>query len=249
MRKKYVVANWKMNGSFDFANDLISSLNRGFEGKTASYTAIICPPSVYLETVGKQIASTAIELGAQNVHEQSSGAYTGEISAQMLVDAGCKWVIVGHSERRRMNAETSEQVAAKAEAALDAGLHAIVCAGETLEQRQAGQAQQVIESQLRPTLDIDGLHNYADQLVLAYEPVWAIGTGETATADTAQSMHAFIRELLDEELKDTPILYGGSVKPENADGLFSQPDIDGGLIGGASLKSEDFLPICWAMSE
>lgn len=247
MRSKLVVANWKMNGSFSFSEHMASDLKAGFDS-AMTQSVVVCPPFPYLSNLRDQLSGSGIQIGAQNLSNHASGAYTGEVSAEMLVDAGCRWVIVGHSERRELFAESSELVAAKTATALEAGLNAIVCIGETLEDRQSGETENVISEQLQPVLELDGIERYAKQLVLAYEPVWAIGTGETASPEQAQQVHQYIRAELNEELKDVSILYGGSVKPGNAAELFAEPDIDGGLIGGASLNAEDFLNICGALA-
>ena len=246
MRPKLVVANWKMNGSFNFSSDMANSLKAGISNDIAA-SVVVCPPFVYLSALSEQLSDTAIDLGAQSLSDQTSGAFTGEVSAEMLIDSGCRWVIVGHSERRALYAETSELVAQKTLTALQAGLNVIVCVGETIEERQSGATENVIAGQLKPILTLAGINQYAGQLVFAYEPVWAIGTGETASPEQAQTVHEYIRTELGENLQGVAILYGGSVKPANAAELFAEPDIDGGLIGGASLNAEDFLSICQAM--
>lgn len=248
-RRKLVAGNWKMNGNLSTNAALLSQL---VASSPVSAEVAICVPFPYLAqaqlalvggVVGSQIA-----LGAQDVSEYVVGAYTGEVSAQMLQDFGCRYAIVGHSERRALFAEDSETVARKAQAVLAAGLIPIVCVGETLAEREAGQALDVIAAQLQPVATLLG-----DQLVrvvLAYEPVWAIGTGKTATPEQAQEVHAFIRAWLNKvqpaAASAVRILYGGSVKANNAATLFAQPDIDGGLIGGAALVAEDFAAICAA---
>lgn len=250
MRSKLVIANWKMNGSSAFLAEMADGLKAGIaSGINAVNHVVVCPPTVYISDLSDALKSSSIEIGAQNVSEHAPGAFTGEVSTSMLADAGCSWIIVGHSERRALFSESSELVAKKAQQVLAAGLNAVVCIGETLEQRQSGETEKVITSQLKPVLELENLEQYVDQLVLAYEPVWAIGTGETASPDQAQHVHQFIREQLGESLANVSILYGGSVKPENAAELFAESDIDGGLIGGASLNSEDFLNICRAMPD
>lgn len=208
---------------------------------------VVCPPYTALAAVGQALQGTVVELGAQNVHEREAGAFTGEVAAPMLVDVGCRWVIVGHSERRRgQPQENSALVNRKLRAALAAGLRAIVCVGETLEEREAGQTEAVVGAQVRESLD--GCQADVGRVVLAYEPVWAIGTGRTATPGQAQAVHAFIRRLLGETwgaeaAEAMRIQYGGSVTPENAAGLLGQADVDGALVGGASLRANSFAAI------
>lgn len=247
MRKRAVIANWKMHGSSSFLVDMAAGLNAEDDFGAVDRIAI-CPPSVYLQSLRNSLNSH-IGVGAQNLNDISEGAYTGEVSAPMLADVGCEWVLVGHSERRQYYAETNDWIASKVNSALEAGLNAVLCIGETLEQRQQGKAQQVVLDQLGQVLKLDSIERHATHLYLAYEPVWAIGTGETASPEQAQEMHAFIRSSLPEELQDVSILYGGSVKAGNAAELFAQEDIDGGLIGGASLVLEEFVDICRAMPE
>jgi len=210
---------------------------------------LVCPPFPYLAPVADQLKGSRVGLGAQTVSEHESGAYTGEVAASMIRELGCGFVIVGHSERRALYRESSADVAKKYIAAQSAGLTPILCVGETREQREAGKTTAVIDEQLDAVLDSAGVGSF-EQAIIAYEPVWAIGTGLTATPEEAQDVHRHIRsrlEALDENIAaGVQILYGGSVKGSNAAGLFSQPDIDGGLIGGASLKSEDFLAIAEA---
>ena len=207
---------------------------------------LVCPPFPYLAATAHQVAGSPVALGAQTVSEHASGAFTGEVSVSMLADIGCDYVIVGHSERRSIYGESSAAVAAKFKAVQEAGLKPILCVGETLEQREADETESIIGEQLEAVLQLVGVAGLA-QAVVAYEPVWAIGTGMTASPQQAQDIHAFIRQTIaaqDAEIAEKIlILYGGSVKGDNAAGLFSKPDIDGGLIGGASLKAEDFLAI------
>ena len=248
MRKYLVAGNWKMNGSTAANQTLVDGLLAGLVASDR-VDMLVCPPSVYLESVGKAIAGSGIALGAQTVSEHESGAYTGEVSPGMLLDMGCAYVIVGHSERRALYEETSEQVAAKFAAAQAAGLTPVLCVGETQVQREAGETSAVVDEQLDAVLNSSGVAALT-KAVIAYEPVWAIGTGLTATPEQAQDVHRHIRgrvAALDEAVADgVQILYGGSCKGSNAAGLFAQPDIDGGLIGGASLKAEDFLAIAAA---
>ena len=247
MRRKLVVGNWKMNGSRASNAALLSGIAAAFEG--ASADCAVCAPAPYLAQCEAALTGKAIAWGAQDVSAHASGAFTGEVSAAMLADFACRYVIVGHSERRAMHAETSELVAQKALAALAAGITPIVCVGETLAEREAGQTVAVVSGQLDAVLtllDDDALA----RIVLAYEPVWAIGTGKTATPAMAQQVHAQLRAQLKQKnaaAADTvQILYGGSMKPDNARELMAQPDIDGGLIGGAALKVADFLDILHA---
>ncbi len=213
---------------------------------------LVCPPYPYLGSVAGQLQGSNVALGAQNVSEHEGGAFTGEVAPAMLAEVGCRYVIVGHSERRTLYGETSAQVAAKMAAALDAGLTPILCIGETLEERESGSTEQVVGEQLAAALERNGIAAFASA-VIAYEPVWAIGTGKTATPEQAQDVHRYIRSVLAEHdasvAENVQLLYGGSVKGDNAAGLFGMPDIDGGLIGGASLKAADFLAIARAATE
>ncbi|MGH8855050.1 MAG: triose-phosphate isomerase [Telluria sp.] len=244
MRQKLVVGNWKMNGSRAANATLLAGILDGLAGTKAK--AAVCVPAPYLYQCQDLLQGSALTWGAQDVSCQPSGAYTGEVCASMLQDFGCRYVIVGHSERRAYHGESDELVAKKTKALLDAGMTPIVCVGETLEQREAGQTMQVAGAQLEAVLEKIGPDAVA-QIVLAYEPVWAIGTGKTATPEMAQEVHAALREKLRacnaEAAENTLVLYGGSMKPDNAADLMAQPDIDGGLIGGAALKAADFLAI------
>jgi triosephosphate isomerase len=247
MRQPMVAGNWKMNGSSDSVKELMSGIKAGI-GK-ANAEVVVCPPFVYIPQVAAAIADSGIKLGAQNMCAQDAGAFTGEISGPMLKDVGCEYVIIGHSERRAMYGETDEVTAVKYGAVLKNGLKPIFCIGETLEEREQGITEQVVGRQIDAILNTDGVASLANA-VLAYEPVWAIGTGKTATPEQAQEVHAFIRGKIAAQdaviAEGLRILYGGSMNPANAAELRSQPDIDGGLIGGASLKAEDFLVICSA---
>ncbi len=208
---------------------------------------MLCPTFTALKTVSEAVENTLVKLGAQNMHWEADGAYTGEVSAPMLADLGCRYAIVGHSERRTLHAESDETVALKAKALLGSGITPIVCVGETLTQRQGGETDAVVKRQLSAV--IHTLGHCTGEIVVAYEPVWAIGTGLTATPEQAQAVHALLRAQLaaaTEHAQRVRLLYGGSVKPDNAAALFSQSDIDGGLIGGASLKASDFIAICRA---
>jgi triosephosphate isomerase len=248
MRNYLVAGNWKMNGGTAANEDLCDAIVSGLS-RSAAVDLLVCPPFPYLEAVGRKLAGTDVSLGAQNVSQHASGAYTGEVSAAMLRDMGCQYVIVGHSERRAMMHESSEIVAQKFGAALREQLTPILCVGETLEERTSGRMESVIASQLEAVLDGPGIDAIASA-VIAYEPVWAIGTGKTASPEQAQEVHQYIRNILAERNVDiagnVQILYGGSVKGDNAAGLFSMPDIDGGLVGGASLKAAEFLAIAGA---
>lgn len=245
MRKPLVAGNWKMHGSNDQLGKLLGGIIAGVDAQTVA-EILVCPAFLYLPAAAALLKGTPVKLGAQNACDQQQGAYTGEIAPGMLAEVGCEYVLLGHSERRALYGESSEQVAAKFSAALAAGLKPVLCVGESLQEREAGQTEQVVGKQLSAILDTAGAAALADAVV-AYEPVWAIGTGLTASPQQAQEIHEFIRRMV--ASKDANIagslriLYGGSVKPGNAVEIFSMPDVDGGLIGGASLKSEDFLAI------
>ena len=245
MRKTIVAGNWKMNASKDSVDNLIKDLLTGMDGITSE--VLVCAPFPYLAQVELLIQGSKVMLGAQNLNTNSSGAYTGEVRADMIKDFGARHVIVGHSERRSLYGETSAMVAEKTKAALNAGLTPLLCIGESIEQRDSGNTEAVIEKQLSAVIELVGIEAF-NQIIIAYEPVWAIGTGVTATPEQAQEAHLFIRSLLaknDESVaQKTPILYGGSMNASNASELISCADIDGGLIGGAALKAEDFLQIC-----
>jgi triosephosphate isomerase len=249
MRKKLVAGNWKMHGSFRSNADLLDRVVAGSVGLACDI--LVCPPYPYLAQVGERLSGTGVACGAQNVSEFSAGAHTGEVSAGMLAEFGCSAVIVGHSERRALYGESDAQVAAKCAAVLVAGMQPILCVGETLAQREAGATLVVVAAQLDAVLKLVGGAAFA-RMVVAYEPVWAIGTGLTATPAQAQEVHGVIRRRIAGSdaavAENVRILYGGSVKPGNAAELFGQPDIDGGLIGGAALVAEDFLAICQAAS-
>jgi len=246
MRQMMVAGNWKMHGSVAFTADMVATLTSKVVVKE-DVTLLVCPPTVYLAQAVSAAAQSGIHVGAQNLASVASpGAYTGEVAGFMLSDIGCQYVIVGHSERRALYGETNDIVAQKAKVALDAGLIPLVCVGETLDQREAGQAEAVIAAQLDAVSAVVGVDGW-EQAIVAYEPVWAIGTGRTASPEQAQEIHVFIRSRL-AELDATmaasmKILYGGSVKPDNAASIFSQPDVDGGLIGGAALNADDFSRI------
>jgi triosephosphate isomerase len=248
MRDFLVAGNWKMNGSTAGNAELLAGIIDGVpEGD--GFSLLVCPPFPYIASVAAQVEGSAVRVGAQNVSEHEKGAFTGEVSPAMLRDVGCEYAIVGHSERRSLYGETSEQVAAKFVAAQAAGIVPILCVGETLEEREAGTTEGVVDEQLDAVLDAAGIGAFA-RAVIAYEPVWAIGTGMTATPEQAQDVHRHIRARLAKHdpavAEGVQVLYGGSMKGDNAAGLLAQPDIDGGLIGGASLKAEDFLAIARA---
>ena len=244
MRGKLVVGNWKMNGGLAANAALLGALVSGWAPATDRALAV-CVPYPYLVQAQAALASTPIAWGAQNVSEHASGAYTGEVSAAMLAEFGCRYAIVGHSERRQHFGDTDGVVSAKARAALGAGLTPVACVGETLAEREAGTTEAVVLRQLDAVLG--ALAGDAARLVIAYEPVWAIGTGRTATPEQAQAVHATLRRRLRAAgAGDVPLLYGGSVKADNASALFAQEDVDGGLIGGASLKASEFLAIARA---
>lgn len=244
MRKKLIVGNWKMHGSHSANAELLAGIvaARPFMAEVA-----VCVPFPYLSETAVSLAGSDIRWGAQDCSAHEQGAYTGEVSVAMLAEFGCRYVIVGHSERRALHGESDQLVADKARAALARGVTPIVCVGETLAQREAGETEVVVKRQL--SVVIHTLAHCAGEMVVAYEPVWAIGTGRTATPEQAQAVHALLRAQLraaTPRAQAMPLLYGGSVKPDNAAQLFAQADIDGGLIGGASLKATDFVAICRA---
>lgn len=241
--KKLIVGNWKMNGSLQANADLVSAVLQGLPSPLNCGVGVAVP-AVYLVQVHALIQGTGVALAAQDVSQHEKGAYTGETSASMLQDVGVRYALVGHSERRQYHGETDAIVAAKAQAALAKGVTPIVCVGETLEEREAGQTEQVVKRQLAAVIHHVG--HCTSELVVAYEPVWAIGTGKTATPEQAQAVHAVLRAQLaaaTEHAARMPLLYGGSMNAANAAELLAQADIDGGLVGGASLKAADFLQI------
>ncbi|MFC6632850.1 triose-phosphate isomerase [Microbulbifer taiwanensis] len=240
MRTPLVAANWKMNGSRAFAEQFFTALDLQGSG----CEVVICPPYPYLPLVAEK-AGAGFSTGAQSLSEESSGAYTGEVSADMLLDWSVRYAIVGHSERRSLYGESSALVARKFVAAKSAGLIPILCVGETLQEREEGRTLDVVAAQLQAVSEAAG-DDVWSRAVIAYEPVWAIGTGKTATPEQAQQVHGFIREQLGETGAAVQILYGGSVKAANAEALFAQVDIDGALVGGASLDAEEFSRICHA---
>lgn len=240
--KKLIAGNWKMNGSTASNAVLVQSL---LEGAAASQCLVaVCVPAPYLAQVQALVAGSGINLGAQDVSQHESGAYTGEVSCAMLRDFGIRYAIVGHSERRQYHGETDVVVAEKAQRALAAGITPIVCVGETLAEREAGRTEEVVKRQLAAVIHTNG--HCISEIVVAYEPVWAIGTGQTASPEQAQQVHSVLRAQLraaSAQADRVPILYGGSMNAANAAQLLSQPDIDGGLVGGAALKAADFLTI------
>ncbi|MEX2316823.1 MAG: triose-phosphate isomerase [Pirellulales bacterium] len=248
-RRPLIAGNWKMNTDRASAVALADGVAKR-SGDFSKLDLVVCPPAVYLVPVGIALGGSAVTLGAQNMYHEANGAFTGELSAAMLKDVGCRYVILGHSERRHILGETDEAVNKKTRAALAAGLVPIVCVGELLSEREAGQTRAVIRRQFDGSLaGVAG--DEVGRLVIAYEPVWAIGTGTVATPAQAEEVHADLRSLLRERYNERTadgvrILYGGSVKPDNAGDLLSQPNIDGALVGGASLKADDFLAIAAA---
>lgn len=248
MRQTLVAGNWKLNGSTESIKQLVSGIIAGV-GDAPNTAIAVCPPFIYLPLVEELLKGSSVAWGSQDISDQESGAYTGEIAASMLNEFGCKYAIVGHSERRALYAEDDAFTARKFAAARKAGLIPILCIGETLEEREQGITEQVVARQLDAVIELEGIAAIGEA-VIAYEPVWAIGTGLTATPAQAQDVHAFIRGKLaglDKAVAEKiQILYGGSVKGSNAAELFAMADIDGGLIGGASLQADDFLAICKA---
>jgi triosephosphate isomerase len=249
MKKKLIAGNWKMNGSLAANQALVQAVLSGLADKPAACDVAVCVPAPYLAQVQALVAGSPIALGAQDVSAHEGGAYTGENAATMLKEFAVRYVLVGHSERRSYHGETDLVVASKAQRALAAGITPIVCVGETLAEREAGQTVAVVKRQLAAVIHANG--HCLSEIVVAYEPVWAIGTGKTATPEQAQEVHAVLRAQLraaSEHAQSMPILYGGSMNATNASQLLAQPDIDGGLIGGAALKSADFLTIIAAAS-
>lgn len=246
MRKNIVAGNWKMNTTLDEGVELANNVNALLKNKKANCDVIVCVPFTHLTSVNAVLEPELVKLGAENCSEHAKGAYTGEVSASMVKSTGAEYVILGHSERRQYFGENNAQLLAKTKIALENGLKPIFCVGEVLEQRENGSYNDVVKSQVEALFELSA--DDFSKIVIAYEPVWAIGTGKTATADQAQDMHAHIRNVIAEkygkEVADnTSILYGGSCKPSNAGELFAKPDVDGGLIGGAALKAEDFMGI------
>ena len=246
MRNLLVAGNWKMNCGPAETRELLQGIKNSDISIPDNVDVLVCPPTISLTTASKELEGAGIALGAQNVHSEDNGAYTGEVSTQMLNEIDCDYIIVGHSERRQYFGETDTTVNAKVVKALNDGLRPVICVGESLKQRKAGEHQLIVRKQIEAAL-VEVSESDAVKLVIAYEPIWAIGTGETATPDQAQEMHKMIRSVLSDLYEDAAgqvqILYGGSMKPHNAEELMSQPDVDGGLIGGASLKAGSFTEI------
>ena len=248
MRQPLVAGNWKLNGSKQSISQLLEGILGGIQDVKKAEVAV-CPPAVYLQQVAELLKDSPVQWGGQNVSEHASGAFTGEVAASMLVEFGCKYTIIGHSERRSIFGENDKQIVQKYIALKNAGIIPILCVGELLEEREAGKTEEVVGRQIDAALNVAGIEQF-ENAVIAYEPVWAIATGFTASPAQAQEVHAFIRQRLAEKdstiANGVQILYGGSVKPDNAKELLAQADIDGGLIGGASLDAADFLSICCA---
>ncbi len=248
MRQPLVAGNWKLNGSLASTRELLAGIKAGIAEVTRAEVAV-CPPYILIPEAQAQLNGSPIAWGGQNLSAETGGAFTGEISASMLLDFGCKYVLVGHSERRTLYGEDNALVAKKFAVAREAGLIPLLCVGETLEERQQGVTERIVGDQLAAVIDREGVAALGDAVV-AYEPVWAIGTGMTALPEQAQAVHAFIRAQVAQHDTATAeglrILYGGSMKPGNAEELMAQSDIDGGLVGGAALKADEFLAICKA---
>ena len=248
MRQTMIAGNWKMNGSSDSVDRLVEEIKAGLDAGLKS-EIVVCPPFVYLSRVDAVVRNSPIKLGAQDVSDQDAGAFTGEVSGVMLKDVGCQYVIIGHSERRTLYGESDAETAKKFAAACRHGLKPILCVGETLEEREQGITEQVVARQLDAVIELQGIESLADA-VIAYEPVWAIGTGKTATPEQAQVVHRALRQKIASISADVAaniqILYGGSMNAGNAAELLAQEDVDGGLVGGASLIAKDFLAICRA---
>lgn len=247
MRVKVIAGNWKMNNDLNESKDLISKLLAGLKNSNANCEVVICPPFTSLSEASAMVKNSTIKLGAQNLHQEENGAFTGEVSAKMLLNTGCEFVIIGHSERRNIFMEGDELINKKIQRAINNNLKPIFCVGELLEEREKNITEQVIKTQV-----LKGLENFSEgdlnNLVIAYEPVWAIGTGKTATPQQAEEVHHFIRKLIEDHFskefaENLRILYGGSVKPDNSKDLLSQKNIDGALVGGACLNADSFLNI------
>jgi triosephosphate isomerase (TIM) len=250
MRRPVIAGNWKMNTCQQSAGDLVSALAAEVSAPRDDVDVVVCPPAPYLALVVAKAAGSGVQVGGQNAWHESSGAFTGETACEMLTDLGCGWVILGHSERRHILGETDSLINLKVKKALDSNLQIMLCCGELLEERESNTTEAVLATQLEQGL-ADITSEQMSDIVIAYEPVWAIGTGKVATDEQAEETHAFVRKWLGERFGDdvasaTRILYGGSVKPDNAVGLLGQPNVDGALVGGASLKPELFIPIIQA---
>jgi len=249
MRSTLFIANWKLNGHWSFNEEYVSAFSAGLkEVDLVNRQIVICPPSIYLQQMNGSLSDQVIYLGGQDLSDEISGPFTGEISGAMLKELGCQYVLVGHSERRMRHQESNDLVVKKAGVAISSGLKPVICVGETLAQRQSGQMVQVLTEQVEVILR--GLDQQLDQIVLAYEPIWAIGTGQTASAQQAQEVHALMRGIIEKKdpmiAQNVCIIYGGSVKSNNASELLKMSDIDGLLVGGASLVASEFLSICTA---
>ena len=250
MRRPLIAGNWKMNTCRQSGSELVAALVAEVPAPCDKVEVLVCPPYPYLALAVEKAAGSGVQVGAQNCWNVASGAFTGEVACEMIKDVGCGWVIIGHSERRTVNKECDVLINSKVKKAIESGLKVILCVGELLEEREAEQTEAVLEKQMAGGLaDIDTAQ--MDDIVIAYEPVWAIGTGKVATDDQAEAAHAFLRNWLSGRFNAdvagaTRILYGGSVKPDNAAGLLGQPNVDGALVGGASLKPELFIPIIQA---
>lgn len=252
MRQALIIGNWKMNGDLAINDKLLNTINTSISTKyesTNNIDVVVCPPLIYIAQVRQQLSESKIKYGAQNVNANINGAYTGEVSTTMLNDLGCSYVLLGHSERRSLNQESDVEIAKKFAAAVEANITPVLCVGETLAQRQCEETFLIIAEQISKVIEQVGIKDF-EHAVIAYEPIWAIGTGETASPEQAQTVHAQIRRQLAEHdvtiANNIRIIYGGSVNANNAHSLFEQKDIDGGLVGGASLSAEAFIDICKA---
>lgn len=249
MRQKLIIGNWKMNGDVQQCDQLATRITKTYLSGSDNVEVVICPPALYLQSVQKRLIAgkATLKLGAQNVSDYQGGAYTGELSADMLSDVGCDYVLIGHSERRMLFNEDNVIAARKVAAAMRAGLTPVLCVGETAQEFELGQTHKVVAKQVMDVVSIIGIRNF-DKVVIAYEPVWAIGSGKVATPEYAQDVHAQLRQLLAQRdhwvAEKIRILYGGSVNQQNATSLFQQADIDGALVGGASLSADQFVTIC-----
>lgn len=250
MRRPIIAGNWKMNTCRESGIALVSALKAEVSAPSDKVEVVVCPPYPYLPLVAAEATGSGVEVGGQNAWHETSGAFTGEVACEMLQDVGCQWVVLGHSERRQINGESDELINTKVRKALDVGLKVILCVGELLEDREGDRTEAVLETQMTGGL-ADVTTNQMARVVIAYEPVWAIGTGKVASDEQAEDAHKFLRGWLEgrfngEVAAATRILYGGSVKPDNANGLLNQSNVDGALVGGASLKPELFIPIIQA---
>lgn len=250
MRRPIIAGNWKLNTCRETGPALVAALKAEVPAPNDNVEVVVCPPYPYLGLAAAEAAGSGVEVGGQNAWHETSGAFTGEVSCEMLQDVGCQWVVLGHSERRQINGESDELINTKVRKALDVGLKVILCVGELLEDREGERTEAVLEGQMAGGL-VDVSADQMESVVIAYEPVWAIGTGKVASDEQAEDAHKFLRGWLAGRFNDdvaaaTRILYGGSVKPDNASGLLGQPNVDGALVGGASLKPELFIPIIQA---